>query len=206
MIQNGEFRQDLFYRLNVMPINLSPLRERADDIPALVSHFIEKFNKLHNREISGIETDAMTSLKKYSWPGNIRELENAIERAFVMELGQKVRLRSLPEHITGLSAEYLDDIEETVEDAMLKTAHDDESFSLNISGIDFQHEKEEFERQFIINALKRFGGRINQTVAHANIPKNTLLRKIRKYEIKPHEYDCGEEHFKEHDMHPDETI
>jgi DNA-binding NtrC family response regulator len=73
--------------------------------------------------------------------------------------------------------------------------------------VDFHKEKEDFERQFIINALKRFGGRINQTVAHANIPKNTLLRKIRKYDIKPQEYGADEDQFKgEEDQLPDETM
>lgn len=204
MIEQGEFRQDLFYRLNVMPINLSPLRERVDDIPALVTHFIEKFNRLHSRSIFGIESDALAVLKKYSWPGNIRELENAIERAFVMELGIKIHLTSLPEHITGISesAAFGGASEETVEHAL---SNEDDNNELHTPGIDYQHEKEEFERQFIINALKRFNGRINQTVAHANIPKNTLLRKIRKYEIKAHEYD-GDGQYHVHEMHPDETL
>ncbi len=207
MIRKGEFRQDLFYRLNVMPINLSPLRERADDVPALVTHFIEKFNKLHSRDIQGIEADALNALKKYSWPGNIRELENAIERSFVMELGTKIKLRSLPEHITGIKAEDFSD-EQTSSAPSHESEYngDEEILGSYTPGINYQHEKEEFERQFIINALKRFGGRINQTVAHANIPKNTLLRKIRKYEIKPFEYGCGDDHLKEHEMIPDETI
>jgi len=203
MIKEGSFRQDLFYRLNVMPIFLPALRERADDTPLLVANFIQKFNRLHGREISGIKPDALEKLKRYSWPGNIRELENAIERAFVMELGNEISLKSLPEQISGISP---DDLQ-----PLAFTSHsDDEELEagseLSVAGIDFQVEKEEFERQFIINALKRFGGRINQTVAHANIPKNTLLRKIRKYDIKPWEYGADEGHLKSEEFVPDETL
>ncbi|MGZ3661025.1 MAG: sigma-54-dependent transcriptional regulator, partial [Bdellovibrionota bacterium] len=100
MIKDGSFRQDLFYRLNVMPIFLPALRERQDDIPLLVNTFIAKFNKLHGRDIEGIAPDALEKLRKYSWPGNIRELENSIERSFVMELGRQISLRALPEQIS----------------------------------------------------------------------------------------------------------
>jgi two-component system response regulator AtoC len=199
MIRDGSFRQDLFYRLNVMPIFLPPLRERADDIPFLVTNFIQKFNRLHGRTIQNIQPDALAKLKEYSWPGNIRELENAIERSFVMELTDMIQLRSLPEQISGIAF----DEEMSPTNSALAEEHEP---LLNIAGIDFQQEKEEFERQFIINALKRFGGKINQTVAHANIPKNTLLRKIRKYDIKPGEYGVTEGDLKSEDYIPDETL
>jgi DNA-binding NtrC family response regulator len=206
MIKDGDFRQDLFYRLNVMPIFLPSLRERQDDIPLLVSTFIQKFNRLHTRDIRGITADALEKLKRYSWPGNIRELENSIERAFVMELSDQITLRSLPEQISGIAPE----------DAMAMPAErssaDEDSAStggaghVSAAGVDFHKEKEDFERQFIINALRRFGGRINQTVAHANIPKNTLLRKIRKYDIKPSEYGASDDHLKAEEELPDETM
>jgi transcriptional regulator with PAS, ATPase and Fis domain len=200
MIKRGDFRQDLFYRLNVMPIFLPALRDRKDDIPTLVTNFIQKFNRLHGRDIQGIEPAALASLQGYDWPGNIRELENAIERAFVMELGETITLRSLPEQISGLSPE--ESIPEDATHALsVKASGDSEIF---VAGIDFQQEKEEFERQFIINALKRFNGRINQTVAHANIPKNTLLRKIRKYDIKPFEF--GADAHEAEELVPDETL
>jgi two-component system response regulator AtoC len=200
MIREGSFRQDLFYRLNVMPIFLPPLRERQDDIPLLVSTFIQKFNKLHGRTIEGIAPDALDRLRKYSWPGNIRELENSIERSFVMELGEQISLRALPEQISGIAPE------EAMAPAEPHAAALDHGGNLSVAGVDFHKEKEDFERQFIINALKRFGGRINQTVAHANIPKNTLLRKIRKYDIKPHEYGAEDDHLKGEEELPDETM
>ena len=171
LIAEGQFREDLFYRLNVMPIFLAPLRERIDDIPNLVAHFIDKFNVLHGRqgtptEVRGIREDAMNCLSSYRWPGNIRELENVIERAFVLENSTLITPSSLP---SNLQIET-------------RRAHPESS------SIDFHSEKERFERDFIVTALKRFNGRINQTVAHAGIPKNTLLRKIRKYGLDPSEF------------------
>jgi two-component system response regulator AtoC len=194
MIRDGSFRQDLFYRLNVMPIFLPALRERQDDIPLLVNTFIQKFNKLHARDITGIAPDAIEALRRYDWPGNIRELENSIERSFVMELGAEISLRALPEQISGIA-----------QDEALPMASEPSAVP-GVAGVDFHKEKEDFERQFIINALKRFGGRINQTVAHANIPKNTLLRKIRKYDIKPSEYGADEDLLKGEEELPDETM
>jgi DNA-binding NtrC family response regulator len=167
MVADGTFRQDLFYRLNVMPIYLPPLRERVDDIPPLVEKFIEKFNKLHGTNKRAIKEDALNALRNYAWPGNIRELENAIERAFVIETSPSVTFESLPETI--------------------KTKQELPT-GIFSSTLDFQHQKEEFEKQFILSALKMFAGRINQTVAHAGIPKNTLLRKMRKYGINPKEF------------------
>jgi DNA-binding NtrC family response regulator len=176
LIAQSHFRQDLFYRLNVMPIELPPLRNRLEDIPVLVEHFIEKFNRLHNRtgtdkEMRGIREDALNALKNYRWPGNIRELENIVERAFVLENSLYVTMNSLPDTLQTRSR---------VAPEGSKTEPQ--------TVIDFHNQKEQFEREFIINALRRFGGRINQTVAHAGIPKNTLLRKIRKYGINPTEY------------------
>ena len=178
MISKNEFRQDLFYRLNVMPVELPPLRDRVDDIPNLVEHFIEKFNSLHNRlglpnEIRGIREDALNALKNYLWPGNIRELENVIERSFVLENSHYVTLNALPENF----------IPKQERSAAALSAG-----SASTVAIDFHNQKEQFERDFIIGALKRFSGRINQTVAHAGIPKNTLLRKIKKFGINPGDY------------------
>jgi len=96
MIKKGEFREDLFYRLNVLPIQLPPLRERKNDIEVLVTYFIEKFNQQHRKNIGTVTPDAMAALKAHSWPGNIRELENVIEHAFVIESGSEIQLDSLP--------------------------------------------------------------------------------------------------------------
>jgi len=99
MIRESKFREDLFYRLNVIPIFLPPLAERKADIEHLVHTFIKKFNKAHNKRITAISPEAMAVLKRYSWPGNIRELENVIEHAFILENSNVLSLASLPENV-----------------------------------------------------------------------------------------------------------
>lgn len=172
MIQEGIFREDLFYRLNVMPIFLPPLRERLDDLEGLLKFFIRKYNRKHGRDIQSFSQDTIEILKRYTWPGNVRELENVIERAFVISNAPVITPDLLPEG--------------------LKQAAEDQiniDFPQHYSGpLDFDRFKEETEKEFIVQALKANKGRINQTVAHANIPKNTLLRKIKKYEINVKEF------------------
>lgn len=169
LIADASFREDLFYRLNVMPIFLPPLRERIDDIPALVQHFIRKFSKNHPAKIQGVEAQALQLLKQYRWPGNIRELENVIERAFIVENSNTIATESLPENIRVLQT----------------PSPSQQNLNTDYSGpLDFDIFREQVEKQFVVNALKANKGRINQTVAQANIPKNTLLRKIKKYGIK----------------------
>jgi len=172
MIEESDFREDLFYRLNVMPIFLPPLRERKDDIPALVQHFIKKFSKSHQSPIQGISPDAIEALKNYRWPGNIRELENAVERAFIVENSSYIQAESLPDAVRQLDS----------------TTGKPTSISQANKPLDFELFKEQAEKDFIISALKANRGRINQTVALANIPKNTLLRKIKKYGIQVEDY------------------
>ena len=156
MIRQGALRQDLFYRLNVMPIQLPPLRDRVDEIPALVEHFIDKFNSLHARgatdsEIRGIRENALNALRNYVWPGNIRELENVIERAFVLETSRYITTSSLPEQLQPRTMRNPDDG---------PNYGDGENAGIagETSAIDFHNQKEQFERDFIVKALKRFGG------------------------------------------------
>jgi two-component system response regulator HydG len=221
MMKDGRFREDFFYRLNVVPIFLPQLNDRKDDLEVLIHIFIRKFNVAHNKKVNGITKDALTVLKKYNWPGNIRELENVIEHAFVLESGNLISLGSLPEAVLeavgvnliesmeqlqsqsetlkksaqvlspdDLESDSESDIDSLMSDENLETG-DDEDISIEIpmnGALDFNAQKEEFEKQFIIKALKTFKGRINQTAIHANIPKKTLLRKIEKYGIVAKEY------------------
>jgi two-component system response regulator HydG len=218
MIKAGSFREDLFYRLNVVPIFLPALAERKDDMEHMVNIFIKKFNETHGKRINGIAPDAMAVLKKHSWPGNIRELENVIEHAFVLETTNILSIASLPESLlvaTGTSLieaaslldfatkvssaevsaapEHTSMLDRTVDpDLELEEAEDlegEDISSVSIGGsLDFNAQKEAFEKEFIIKALKTFRGRINQTALHANIPKKTLLRKIEKYGINAKDY------------------
>jgi len=172
MIEDGDFREDLFYRLNVMPIFLPPLRDRIDDLPHLIEFFMRKHGATLNRNIRGIDPDVLQIMKTYRWPGNIRELENVIERAFVVENGTTISMASMPEVILNQP-----------------TSEVDFDLPRNYSGpLDFDRFKEQTEKEFIVQALKANRGRINKTVASANIPKNTLLRKIRKYAINVKEF------------------
>ncbi len=172
MIEQSEFREDLFYRLNVMPIYLPPLRDRIDDIEDLSKFFIKKFNIKQNKNIESLDPAVIDRLKAYHWPGNIRELENTIERCFIIESGDTITTNSLPDNIK---------------------AQEETSINLSQTGqysgpLDFDKFKEESEKEFIIKALQTNKGKINKTVAHANIPKNTLLRKIKKYGINVKDY------------------
>ena len=211
MIKKGEFREDLFYRLNVLPVQLPPLRERKNDVEVLSSYFIAKFNLQHRKNITGLSPESMELLKAHNWPGNIRELENVIEHAFVIETSSQITTDSLPDAVTGGAARHagltrspaladeldLDsaneeaDVELSVANAGIARGTvlgGSRGFKLDINRLDFQANKEEFERQFLISALKAFNGRINQTALHANIPKKTLLRKLEKYGINARDY------------------
>jgi DNA-binding NtrC family response regulator len=223
MIKAGTFREDLFYRLNVVPIFLPALADRKDDMEHMVNIFIRKFNQAHGKRITGIAPDAMAVLKKHSWPGNIRELENVIEHAFVLESSNIITIASLPESVllaTGTSlieiaspfetagslanqsvssvasAHALDSDDSDDDDSADGNDADDEgaespvgsSGAFSGGALDFNAQKEAFEKEFIIKALKTFKGRINQTALHANIPKKTLLRKIEKYGIVAKDY------------------
>ncbi|CAN5426649.1 sigma-54 dependent transcriptional regulator [soil metagenome] len=170
MIEDGTFREDLFYRLNVMPIFLPPLRDRIDDIGELSQYFMKRFSRAHNRSINTIADDAMNVLKRYRWPGNIRELENVIERAFIVENTDRITLASLPENLINKAKENM---------APAQAAQ----VSSTGQQMDYDSFKEQAEKEFIVSALRANKGRINKTVAEANIPKNTLLRKIKRYEI-----------------------
>lgn len=208
MIKKGRFREDLFYRLNVLPIQLPPLRERKNDIEALVQYFIEKFNEHYHKSVEKLSLESVQLLKAHSWPGNIRELENVMEHAFVIESSDEISVSSLPESLTGRGDSTLalhraqTATETATETAATETAHLKEPFFnqpshwisaapfpiLDPGPLDFQASKEEFEKQFLINALKAYKGKINQTAMRANIPKKTLLRKLEKYGINARDY------------------
>ncbi len=180
MMETGEFREDLFYRLNVMPIFLPPLRERPDDIPVLALTFLQKFSKEHAKVMTAIEPECLEIMKKYRWPGNIRELENVIERGFIVEASSIMTKSSLPDHMKlTIAVNSLTNQPLSTTTQNLKNPQEP---------LNFEIFKEQAEKEFITSALKANKGKINQTVAQANIPKNTLLRKIRKYAINVKEF------------------
>jgi DNA-binding NtrC family response regulator len=153
------FRQDLFFRLNVVNIELPPLRERKEDIPLLAYHILEKFRRRTNKKIRGISIDAISVLEGYAFPGNIRELENIIERAVAVCQDQTIRTRDLPHDLTDL-----------------------ELYSYQRPGGDLLT-LEEIEQDYIRHVLKRTGGVRTRTAEILGIDRASLWRKIKKYDL-----------------------
>jgi two-component system response regulator PilR (NtrC family) len=145
-IAEGRFREDLFYRLSVIPIQLPPLRERREDIPLLARHFLERFRKSMEKGIAGISAEALRKLEAYDWPGNVRELENTIERAIALESGPEISLGSLPDRIAGYAGP-----------ASL-AGNNGHGVAFPEEGVDFEKEIAEAERRYISAALEKAEG------------------------------------------------
>jgi DNA-binding NtrC family response regulator len=158
-IKAGTFREDLFYRLSVIPINLPPLRERTGDIPLLVEHFLRKYRQRGNREITGISSQAMKMFSAYSWPGNVRELEHTIERIVILEDGDIVQPEHLPSFISQRQSEF-------------------QVFS------DGEYTLDELENRYIQLILRRTKGHRQEAARILGINRKTLGHKIEKYNIK----------------------
>jgi len=154
-VADGTFREDLFYRLNVIPIVLPPLRERKDDILLLVEHFIDKYSAKSGKEIKGITPEAKDILLSHSWPGNIRELENTIERAVVLTRGQTIDKNSL----IGFATPRAEIVADTLQLA-------------------------ELEKRAIAEALKRANGKLAEAADMLGIHRNTIRAKIKQYGLK----------------------
>jgi transcriptional regulator with PAS, ATPase and Fis domain len=151
-IENGAFREDLYFRLNVVNVALPPLVERPEDIPLLVEHFVGKFTKKSRKPIRGVLADVLPLLLKYPFPGNVRELENAIEHAFVMCPGEWIGAEHLPSHI--------------LEHVEMRRA-----VSL----------KPKNENQLIVEVLRRHHGNRSQAANELGMHRSTLWRKIKTY-------------------------
>ena len=166
LIKKGKFREDLYYRLNVIPLKLPPLRERKNDIIPLVKHFINKYNVELDKNIEGITQEATKTLLKYKWPGNVRELENVIEYAVNMENTPHIKRKNLPSYIIG--------------------ERDEEDLSLKNEIADLETVVSKTEKEMIIKALDKFGRTTEgkyKAAKKLGIGKTTLYNKINKYNI-----------------------
>ncbi len=164
LIKSGKFREDLFYRLNVVPITLPSLKDRKEDIPLLVGHFIEKYNIETGRQVREILPEALSALKNYEWPGNIRELENVIERAIVMSNKPQIRLEDLPDSLT---VDEMRPLEST-------------SVPVNEPGSLFEI-VDDFERKVIRDVLDKNDGNIARAARKLKTKRTTLRYKIEKH-------------------------
>ena len=166
MVRAGKFRDDLFYRLDVVPIHLPPLRERREDIPLLINVFVQEFAQQNKKRITGLSVDAQEALLRYEWPGNIRELRATLERAVVLCRGERIGLRDLPDRIQGKP-----DPDERAGGA---TSH--LSIDLNL---------EKMEKSFIEHALRLTERNVTEAAKLLGISRRTLHRKINTYHMDP---------------------
>ncbi len=169
-VQEGKFREDLYYRLNVIPIVIPPLRERTDDIPLLIEHFLRHFNKSKNRDISGFSTAAMEILMAYSWPGNIRELENLIERLVILKGEGTIGTEDLPEKFISYTFSKEGNLHINLPD----------------NGINLKDAVEEFENNLIMQALQKAQGVKNRAAQLLSLNRTTLVEKLKKKKLDFH--------------------
>jgi DNA-binding NtrC family response regulator len=170
-IRAGTFREDLFYRINVIPITLPPLRHRKEDIPLLVDHFIEKFSTKMNVPRRRISSDAMRAIEKYHWPGNVRELENVIERMIALETSDVLTTKSLPEHV------------------LLGGRIPDATFMLPPEGISLEQHLEAIAKIFMLKALERCGGVQTQAAELLRMSFRSFRYYAKKYDLIPRDRD-----------------
>jgi DNA-binding NtrC family response regulator len=166
MVQEGKFREDLYYRLNVIPLPLPPLRERAGDIPLLAYHFLRRYAAQSGKEVHGIAPAALELLEAYPWPGNVRELQNVMERAVVLAEGETVTAMELP---TTLRLPQRAPTTAVADHLSLKKAK--------------QHWVESFEREYLIALLKKHQGNISQAAKTAGVDRKTVHRLLKRYKI-----------------------
>jgi DNA-binding NtrC family response regulator len=167
MMEEGKFREDLFYRLHVISIQLPALRERKDDIPLLVQHFLHKYGEENRKTGLELMPDALDLLTEYDWPGNVRELENVIERAVVLTSGPRIGVDLIPEHVRRSPNFHMP------------------QFVVPPEGISFKDVITDFEKKLIESTLEAAGGVQKRAAELLHIKPTTLNEMIKRYDIRP---------------------
>jgi DNA-binding NtrC family response regulator len=171
--REGAFREDLYYRLNVITIDLPPLRDRSGDIPLLALHFLRKYTSRANKQIDSIQPEAMELLERYGWPGNVRELENVVERAVVLGRGDEVAESDLPDGLRGPGPARRDS-------------------ATALTDLPYRKAKEiavsEFERRYVQEVLSQSEGNVSQASRRAGMDRSNFRRVMKKYDIDPTAY------------------
>jgi DNA-binding NtrC family response regulator len=175
-VKASHLREDLYYRLNVVPVHLPPLRERPEDIPVLGQCFLERFSEKYGKYFVDFSPEALEVMLRYDWPGNVRELQNTIERIVVLVNASQVAAQHFPENVLtaagrhALPALDIEGVQRGVEEVV---EADSEILSI-----------EEVERRAIINAVRKCGGDLSMTARKLGISRATLYRKLDKYDIR----------------------
>ncbi|MHB8068252.1 MAG: sigma-54-dependent transcriptional regulator [Desulfobaccales bacterium] len=169
MVRKGRFREDLYYRLNVIPIRVPPLRERAGDIPLLLQHFLHEFSRKKKKPTKHLTAAAMDLLQRYAWPGNVRELENLIERLVILSEGDEIQAAELPDRFRQKSANAGEARPQEIPD----------------HGIHLTAAVQEFERNLILKALDKSNWVKSRAAQLLNLNRTTLLEKMKKQNILP---------------------
>jgi two-component system response regulator PilR (NtrC family) len=166
MVEDGTFREDLFYRISVIPINLPPLRERKEDIGALVAHFINKFCEQSGKNLT-INQKTSQILEDYAWHGNVRELEHTIERAVALERGEEIQPERLPEHITNYNPTRIN-----------------AEFDLPDNGINLTTHLDNLEKTYVVEALRKTSGNQTRAAELLQMPVRSLRHLLDKHSIR----------------------
>jgi two-component system, NtrC family, nitrogen regulation response regulator NtrX len=169
-IEQGHFREDLYFRLAVIPISVPPLRERAEDIPALVKHFADVFSREHNVRTKRVSPAALDLLRRHRWKGNIRELRNTLERLVIMTAGDEIGVADVPESLRV--------------DRPVATADNSRSTDASAgAGGTLREFKEVAERKFLVDKLRENGWNISKTAEVIGTPRSNLYKKLEQYKI-----------------------
>jgi DNA-binding NtrC family response regulator len=167
LVKQSNFREDLYYRLNVIPIRIPPLRDRVADIPLLVSHFLQEFSKKKKKPAKRLSPQAMDLLTRYPWPGNVRELENLVERLVILTEGDMVEVADLPQRFReadSLGAEA-------------------QSIDFPADGLNLPQALQEFERRLILQALERSNWVKSRAAQLLSLNRTTLIEKMKKQQL-----------------------
>lgn len=174
MVREGEFREDLYYRLRVMPLRIPALRERHDDIPLLIEHFLQHFNAEMNKEVRGVTPEAMEMLMNYSYPGNVRELENVLEHAMVLCRSTLITVHNLPKEVLHTP------------DSLVQIGPNSIVEDANMVHVDVKTQDPlgEVAKETIIRVLDQCGWRLGPTAQRLNMSRTTLWRRMKRFDIK----------------------
>jgi len=188
MVQQGKFREDLYYRLNVVELRLPPLRERRDDIPLLAHHFLQRSAELFHKKVRRFSPAMMQALEQYNWPGNVRELENVVQRAVVLSDGPSLEVAQLPASLRSIAP-----VEEPVAQPVAVEAEAETPL------MSYEDEIRRFKRNLILRTLREYGWRKAESARALGVARGYLHRLIHQLEIHEEETDTPE---KESDSSP----